>query len=302
MDGKKVISFLFFVFVIFLLAFYWIIPIGKINFEEKSYNFNLENRTGEMQFYTNMRFLEKNISYLIYDCPLSKKNEMEAAFKIIENKTILNFYEVESNEDISITCDSKNRFEDGIFIAGEGGPTNISISGDFNLISHGKILLIRESKCQIPNVAIHELLHVLGFDHSENKNNIMYPYLDCSQTIGEDIPKLINEIYSVESLPDLVFENISAEMNGKFLDLNLSLRNNGLKDSEEVKVKIYSENQFVKEIEFGKLEIGKGKEIRIQNIWIPKIDINQLSFEIIYLYDELKKTNNYLVLKIKPED
>jgi len=302
MKFKIFLSFLFFLIVIGLLLFYWFIPFGKTSFETKSYNFNLENQTSEMQFYENMRFLEKDISYKIYDCPLKKSNDMEQAFEIIANKTILDFYEVNLGEDIIVTCDSKNKLEEGMFIAGEGGPTNISISGKFNIILHGKILLIKESDCQLPNVALHELLHVLGFNHSENENNLMYPYLNCKQTIGEDMLNLIDELYSIENLPDLAFENVSALMNGKYLDTNVSVRNNGLKISENVKVNIYSDDKFVKEIDFGELDVGRGKEIRIQNVWVSKINIEQLRFEIDYNYDELEKTNNNLFLKIKDED
>jgi len=297
----KILSFVFIVIVIVLLVVYWFVPfqnIEFIGFSEPNNNFTLYGETN-MQFYENMRYPSSEISYRIYDCPLMKKNNMERAFEILEKKTILNFYDVLSEEEISITCDSKNKFQEGLFIAGEGGPTNITKTDLFNVILKGKVLLIRDSNCPEPNVAIHELLHALGFAHSENKNNIMYHITNCDQEIGQDTIDLLNEIYSVENLPDLNFVNITAVMNGKYLNTNISVKNNGLKISEKSTILIYSGEKLVHEFDLEKIDIGHGRKIYLENIWVSKISTGKLKFIIDANFPELNKENNQVILKIK---
>jgi len=301
--GLKIFfSLVIIIFMILLLIFYWFIPFNTIEFGLKpgSSNFSLNALESKgMQFYENMRYPNPEISYKIHDCPLQKQDDMLRAFEIISNKSILTFYPVVFDEEISVTCDSKTKVEGGMFIAGEGGPTNITKSGEFNVIFHGKILLIRESKCEKPNIAIHELLHALGFDHSENPNNIMYNVSKCRQNIGGDTIELINELYFIQSYPDISFGNVSAVMHGKYLDTNISIRNDGLKDSEDIKIIIYADEKLVKEIELEPLEIGYGKLIMLKNIWISKININELEFLIDYSFEELNKKNNEIKLEIK---
>ena len=243
MRTKAFLSLIFILFTVLLLVIYWFIPFKTIEFDvtSKNYNFSLDTSVKEsMQFYENMRYPNSQISYKIYDCPLQKKNDMEQAFEIVSNLTVLNFYSINFDEEILVTCESGSRIEEGLFIAGEGGPTNITKGERFSVILNGKVLLIRDSKCERPNIAIHELLHALGFDHSDNQNNIMYPVSKCEQTIGEDIPQLINELYSIPTYSDLSFENVSAVMHGRYLDSNISIRNNGLKNSEKTEIFIYN--------------------------------------------------------------
>ena len=299
--AKIVFGMLFTIIVIFLLGFYWFIPRGIIDFSANSgnSNFSIDSEYEEMQFYENMRFPNKRISYRIFDCTLQKEDEMEYAFDIISTTSILDFYPVQINEEISITCDSKNKIEEGLFIAGEGGPTNITQAGEFNVIFHGSVLLLRESNCERPNIAIHELLHVLGFKHSTNRNNIMYYLSKCNQVIGEDIIGLINETYSYPSYSDLVFENVSAQIQGRFLDTNISVRNNGLKDSEAAKIIIYADEKKIKEVELEPLQIGYGRMIILGNVWISQVIVDELEFYIDYESNELDKENNRIKLDVK---
>ena len=289
-----------------MLVFYWFFPFNTIEFysdigTSNNFNFSLSSsETKEMQFYENMRYLNSEISYRIFDCPLYKKNEIQKAFDTLSNLTTLNFYPVLYNEEISATCENRAKAKRGpIFIAGEGGPINITNTQNFNVIFHGEITLIKESKCENPNIGLHEILHALGFDHSSNPNNIMYNVSKCSQTIGDDIINKIDELYSVKSYPDLAFENVSAIMHGKYLDTNMSIRNHGLKKSENAKILIYADEKLIKEVELNPLEIGYGLTISLRNILVLKLNVNELNFLIESSFNELNKNNNQIKLEIK---
>ncbi len=306
MGGKIITSFLFILLVISLLSFYWFIPIKTTNFKElkagfsNNYNFSVGglNSLKDTQFYENMRYPDNNISYKIYSCPVKKRYDMINAFEDMSNLTILNFYPVDFNEEISVNCNSKNKIEEGLFIAGEGGPSNITKIENFNIIIKGTILLLKDVGCGKPIVQTHELLHSLGFNHSNNPNNIMYPIAKCGQTVGDEIPSLINKLYSINSYPDLVLENVSAIMNGKYLDINISVRNNGLKKSETAKIIIYADEKKIKEIPFKGLGIGYGRKIILSNIWVPKISIKEIKVVLDYNLNELSKDNNQVLLII----
>lgn len=305
MGGKIFFSFIFILFVILSLVFYWFVPLGTSEFMMKSEtevsDYPVSNESKDIQFYPNMRYPDSKISYHIEDCTLQKKQDMERAFEIISDKTILNFYLVEDSEEISVTCDSKNKFEGGLFMAGEGGPISITKTGEFNVIFNGKILLIKESSCPNPNIALHELLHALGFSHSSNPDSIMYSVTNCKQTIGQEIIELINELYSIPSYPDLLFENVSAVMHGSYLDLNMSIRNNGFKDAYGIKVIIYADEKIVKDMDLDILGVGYGRLVILKNVWVKTRSVDKLELFINYNFNELEKENNQIILKIKNE-
>jgi len=261
--------------------------------EIKNYNFSAGNNS--VQFYENLRYPEKRISYKIDDaCTLQRKADMEWAFEIIENLTVLDFYSVIANEEISVSCEEKIKINERFFIAVEGGPTNITQAGNFNVISHGGILLLRDSECERPNVAIHELLHALGFDHSQNKNNIMYNISKCSQTVGDDTVEIINKIYSVETKADLIFENASAKMKGRYLDLNFTIKNSGTVDAENASFSIIEEGKILETHSLADINFGAGVLMKMENIKLRSSDPKQISIIIDYNQNipELDKENN----------
>ena len=300
MGFKLLLSSIFFLIVISLMFFYFM-PFNTIQFNSQRGNSNfsiIEN--SEMQFYPNLRFSDLNISYNILDCPLKKKNEMEYAFEIMEDITPLTFFQSD-NEKISVTCDDTNIVEKGLLVAGEGGP-NITLIGNINLITSGRVLLLKNSDCPKPNIAIHELLHVLGFNHSTNSENIMYPVTNCNQEIGEDIINLINEIYSIPNYPDLTIENASAIMNGRFLDLEVNIKNLGLSDAKNSILVIYADEKIVKKIDLTSINLGEGLNINMGNILVPQLKFNEINLEIEYPFNEINKENNKIKLEIKKQD
>jgi hypothetical protein len=298
MGWKSLIAIIALLIIILLMSFYFM-PFSHLNFSATgNSNFSLSGNS-EMQYYPNLRFAETNIPYRISDCPLSKKNEMESAFNIMENLTPLKFYSVEANEKILVTCQDKNQVENGLFIAGEGGPTSIIVTGQFYVVDFGEVLLIKESDCPHPNIAIHELLHVLGFKHSDNPENIMYNITNCDQTIGDDTIKLINYLYSIPSYPDLVFENASAIMNGRFLNLDTTIENSGLEDAGASKMGIYVDDNLVKEIDFGSIGVGQGLTLNLKNVLVSQLDIHKLTLVIETDFSEISKENNKIELEIK---
>lgn len=297
-------TFIFIFLIISLLLVWAFIPYKTNQFIVVSggeSNFSLNpNENESMQFYKNMRFPDSKISYRISkECSLQKQNEMEEAFQIIGDKTILYFYPMSNNEEVLVNCEDKIIVEGDLFIAGEGGPTNVTQGQNFNVILRGEILLLKQSSCSEPNVEIHELLHVLGFDHSENPNNIMYPISNCGQSIGEDTINLINKLYSISKNPDLLFIEVSAVMHGRYLDVNMTIKNDGLENSQNATIKIYADNKIIKEFDLDKLNIGYGRVISLKNIGTTKVSIDKLKFTIDYPFEEINKDNNFIELKIK---
>lgn len=302
MSWKSVLGFMFFLLVFGLLLVYWFFPLSEKSFliqNPGNSNFTLNVSLGEsMQFYENMRYPDSEISYRIEGCTLQKEDEMIRAFDWIENLTVLNFYEADNQEEISITCeDTIVRGEQGAFIAGEGGVTKLIPTENFNVILNGKVLLLRETQCKDPLVSTHELLHALGFDHSDNPNNVMYPTIKCGQTIGEDLISQINYLYSFSGLPDLSFENVSASTHARYLDVSLTIKNQGLQDSENSTMIIYSDQKILKEFDIEAVSIGGGRIITIENI-LTLTRPKELEFYISYNPPELDKNNNRIVLKI----
>jgi len=288
----------------FALFFYFIFPFGEIRFgAERNPEFSVGNISTEMQFYKNMRFSNPEISYKIENnCSLEKKNKMKRAFDYMTNLTILNFYPVNGNEEITVSCEEKTKPSgNGFFVAGEGGPTKIIAGDNFYVIFKGEILLLRDSKCENPNIEIHELLHVLGFNHSQNKNNIMYPVSDCSQTIGNEIPEKLNELYSFPSYPDLKIGNVSADILGRYLNINLSVENIGLKDSQSERIIIYADGEKIKETKLDGIKIGEQLGVQITNIFVMKIKIENLKIIVETDSNELSLENNQITLTRLPD-
>lgn len=145
----------------------------------------------EIQFYENAKFASKDLTYSYSNNCSNRKRDMDKAFQILEEKTDLTFTEVEEG-DIKVSCSESG---EGNQVA-EGGPSRIIRQDNKTKIVEGQIYLYGEEKdCENPVVEIHELLHVLGFNHEGNKDSTLYPYYHCDQEIPSAIIQHINLLY-----------------------------------------------------------------------------------------------------------
>ncbi len=240
------------------------------------------NYSTSQQFYENMRFPDKRIRYNIKDeCSDEKAEDVRRAFSILQEKTILEFSEVTTNSQIIVFC---SRLvvppeEEGYFVAGEGGPTEVINTSLYGAILSGKISLYKDETCDEPNIAIHEVLHVLGFEHNNNPESILYPTLDCDQKIDEYIIEDIENLYSISGKAELEILEVNLERKGRYLNFDIEIINKGLVKVGNASLRIYSDNEFVKEYGLSSIGIGTKKTLEVTNLKIGRYD-KKVSFVI----------------------
>jgi len=221
-------------------------------------------------FHPNMRFRSKQISYSVDPtCPENRKNDTHQAFEILTKETILSFNEVENKGEITAICSEQiKELPEDYFVAGEGGPSHVVNTTKYFVIFNGTILLYKDNKCKKPIVAIHEILHTISFAHSSNKDSIMYNFSDCNQKITPLIVNTIEQLYKDPTLPDLVFKEVIATKSGRYLDINFTVANQGLKNSDKVNITLFNPKKEteINSYEFEDFKIGTGKIIKIENL------------------------------------
>lgn len=234
-----------------------------------------------MLFYDNIRFSDKFINYSINpDCSSTRVQDAREAFDILASNTPLVFSEVGNNGQIDVSCSQEvKEVNSDHFIAGEGGPSYIINTSKYQVILNGSVLLYKDSSCTKPIVAIHEVLHVLGFKHSSDPQSIMYNVSSCGQKITPEIISKIYSLYQDPSLPDLAFEDVVANKSGVFLDFNVIVSNEGLVSSQDVNLSVYADDEFVSRYDIGPLDVGAGKILSVQNARIA-YNTNKISFFI----------------------
>lgn len=276
------------------------IPGEPIKFEEYNLNNSDIVSSNRTQFYSNMRYKDKRISYSISDsCDESARNDAENALGILSEKSVIEFYNSGQKGEINVLCSdlAPEPEEEGHFVAGEGGPSEIINTTNFAVIFSGKVSLFRDNACDKPNVAIHEILHALGFDHNGNPKSVMYPVTECDQEIDGYIIDEINRLYSIEALPDLAIEKASANIAGRFLNFEINVANFGLKESASSKLIIYAESEFVKDYDLSLIDIGTRNVLTVVNLRVPR-DAEIIEFEIKTSEKELDVSNNKIEVKL----
>jgi hypothetical protein len=289
----------------FLLAgvyFLWLnLPTESLDFEQYHANISQQLPYESSQFYTSMRYVDKKISYYLSNtCGAKKKKDFKEATKILEAKTILNFEQSTSTDsEIEVTCSNigPEPTEKGHFVAGEGGPSVIINASIYSVILSGKIALYRVEECEEPQIALHELLHALGFDHNSNQQSIMYPITNCEQSIDQEIIEEINFLYNQESAADLIIESVTANKSGRYLSFEASIANYGLQDVKSSTLNLIIDNKIIKTFTIGNLDIGAKRNLSVVNLKIPK-NTEKITLEVETSQKEITEKNNQATIKI----
>lgn len=150
-------------------------------------------------YYPNIHYKSKNISYdMSVYCSPEIKASFSEAISFIDKNTILDLYPSRNNQNPNIKIVCKTNPEIDSSTIAETYIYYLKIHKNYLEIPYSEIYFYeKEEECP-PNVAIHELLHTLAFDHNKNINNILYPILSCeNQKIDKDnyLFKRIDEIY-----------------------------------------------------------------------------------------------------------
>ena len=257
-------------------------------------------------FAKNLRFNHKDISYNIDSgCSSEKRKKMLRAFRVFESTfNGISFFKADkATGDILVGC--SDEFIDlgsHLFTAGEGGPSKIINAGQFNLIEQGKISLYRKiENCDYPIVELHELLHVFGFDHTQNPKSIMYNVSSCDQRITPDMVEIMDRLYSFEALPDLVMKNLSVIQRGRYLDFNVTILNEGLLESPDFKLSIVIRGREIESFYFDETDVGFGRTIRAVNVRLPSRNVETIKFVIDRFNSirEFDEENNVIQVRAK---
>jgi len=276
------------------------IPTEQVEFEAYKAEVSADLPTKSSQFYPNMRYPKSEITFFLSSaCSNKKKKDFREATKILESTTILKFSETPSEEhDITISCSNvaPKPDQENHFVAGEGGPSLFINTSRYATILEGEIALYRAETCDTPNIALHELLHALGFDHNSNEDSIMFPLTDCDQTIDSEITSEINRLYSQPALADLTIDSIDANKSGRYLNFELIVANIGLLKIETSSVDIIANNEVIKTFDLGDMNIGAKRHLTVSNLRIPK-NADEIKFVAITSVQEISKENNEATIR-----
>jgi len=288
--------------IILIVASYFIyLYISDLNappiqfMKNTTFSKNQSSYSSSFQFYYNMRFAKKEVSYSVdAACSADKKTKMLQAFTRLQEETLLLKFFQSSNPDITVNCEeTEEQVKGSYYIAGEGGPVTIINVTNFYIIEKGNVLLLyAKSECNNYNIELHELLHVFGFEHSENKESIMYNITACNQVLTNDIINELKRLYSIPELPDLSFSNISALKHGSYLDFYVEVKNTGLNLATDITLGVYGENEKLDDFNLGNVNYGEGKNLDVKNLKIARTTTN-LKF-ILVDGEELDKENNVI--------
>lgn len=192
----KIIHYVVIVIACFVIYLFW-----PTSWSEEDYSPGLDrfvhlNDNSIITYHFNIVNSNSNKN-AVYQCSLTKQEKVSSAFNEIEKavNNSIDFQEVNDSAEIEIYCGGIA--SEGKYITlGEATFNEIgSVIEDSNITFYAGN--DKDSSKTCIQTELHEILHVLGVDHIEDKNSIMNP-IDgpkCINKIDEDIINLLNDYY-----------------------------------------------------------------------------------------------------------
>lgn len=238
----------------------------------------------------------------------------------VNKKIIFNFVNSRKDADIEVKW-VENLPTDAIDAIGHT-ELKFSIGPLYNVINNARIqLLATKDSRPIKGhesvlLALHELGHAIGLDHTARKDSIMFPKLqdDVKGVSPEDIQTIL-ALYKTESLPDLKIEDVAVtkrivdKVLAKYYlaDVNFSVANHGLIGSGPFSFSIRVGDRLIKSNSTELAQSLEGASISpggTFTISYANISSSRDFFNITMKIDEensileLNETNNFKTVKI----
>lgn len=278
----------------------------------------LETRFSPVNYY--LKPISFNISFPMllgnnrwYKLPISvyidktkcslKEEEIKSALKIWEIETSVNLFEIVNSKyaDVYVNCLPESQVETEIIgeyiytTVGEGGPTNYSDTGLYNLTYEGGVnIYVTTRDCIEPIRILHELGHILGFGHTDDEKNIMYKYETCQQDFSNEMKQTIEELYSRS---DLYFVNASAKLVNSQLSLDIIIGNRVMPPPPPSYLRINANNITLEDQYIGTIDFNLNKTLKFEFNVSNEIDRIELTIDPLNNVNEIDKTNNIITLR-----
>jgi uncharacterized protein YxeA len=305
--GNSVFTILLVILITILagLYYFYLAPTGieKTFTQEPIKEMKIPVTTKEItQMYPNMRFNHNDITYGFHaSCEDEKRAKVHNAFQILEEKIIpLTFKESLTKPDIFVNCSREEiQTGDNTYQAGLGGPSTLNLSL-YPLIVSGEVTLYGQKlNCDYPVVEIHEILHVFGYEHVNNSDSVMYPYLnDCDQTLDQAFINHLTKLYSTEPESEIFFRNLEGNVTDRYLTFETEITNQGLIPARNSLLKIKNKEETIREFELEDLDSGITKTLTIENLRIPR-NTKEVILELQTDSLEYDETNNIQVFLLE---
>jgi hypothetical protein len=228
------------------------------------------------------------------------------AFQTWENATngTISFIEAGAREGADVVIGwQKDLGESGIYVtAGTGSPQAYD-TGLFNLSESADITLVPiklRKKYRIwtacDQTEAHELGHILGLYHAEDKQDLMYEHGLCGQSIKPAAVSTLDELYRIRPLPELSFKEASVSLDGAGLHVSFTVANRGLVASPETTVLLKADGKPVESYELERIE--PGNMLIFEDVLVEVENAGQISLTIDpeEKIEEMGRQDNVIVL------